>query len=315
MTQTHTCPRCGYDLQGEIVRWDEACPLHGRCAECGTEFAWENIYFPLRYSLPWLVEHARSWRDFVARGWTTFFRVILPPRFWRDLKVTHPVSVLRAAGWLLLWCLTLHILASAASLALALALRGGPLSFKDFAGAFTYPASSADIDLISRFIGGNLYNTRLPHYPKLLATFSLAWMLMFMFLPWTRKRAKLRWAHIARAGVYSMSWVLLLPAFRLGRNTFMIFDVLHRARPGTAATPGLPRAWGSWNMGLLLLGGMYPYAAGAVILLWSLWWWRGACVMGWKLEHANVLWVLVSVAALLAAILLTLDPMVMMSWI
>ena len=34
------CPRCGYDLSGEIATWTEACPVRGLCTECGLEFAW-----------------------------------------------------------------------------------------------------------------------------------------------------------------------------------------------------------------------------------------------------------------------------------
>ncbi|MCA3005477.1 MAG: hypothetical protein IOD15_08950 [Phycisphaerales bacterium] len=37
------CPRCGYDLVGEVMRWQGACPLDGRCSECGLELRWAEV--------------------------------------------------------------------------------------------------------------------------------------------------------------------------------------------------------------------------------------------------------------------------------
>jgi hypothetical protein len=270
------------------------------------------VYFPKRYALPWLVEHAKGRWGFVGRWVPTLWRVVLPPWFWRDLRVTHPVSVRRAVLWLVLGCLVVHVLASAAALVMMWAFAGGAMAPGSIADAFFYPASSFDTEQIVRYMGFWGYSTDAPHYPQLLTLFSAAWMLMFMFLPWTRRRAKLRWAHIVRAGVYSMSWVLLLPAFRLGRNAFLTFEAL-RAMPGTLGM----RLYRGYSMSVesLLLVGNYPEGVGLVLLLWSLWWWRAACVSGWKLEKANLVWFLVSVAALLAAAVCTLDPMTMMQWI
>lgn len=312
VTQTHLCPCCGYDLQGEIARWEEACPLQGRCVECGTEFDWELIYFSHRYGLPWLVEHAQERWDFARRWLPTWWRVLLPPWFWRDLRVTHPVSVRRAVWWVVLPCLVLQLLASVAGLAMVVVKPVGQLTIGRIASAFFYPATNFDVEEINRLLGGYLYYTQAPHYPKLLMLFSAAWVFMLMFLPWTRKRAKLRWAHIARASVYAMSWVMLLPAFRLGRNAFLTLEAL-QAAPGTL---GL-RLFRGYSMRVesLLLVGNSPEGVGLVLLLWSLWWWRAACVTGWKLEQGNVVWFLVSVAALLTAAVLTLDPMTMMGWI
>lgn len=40
---TPRCPRCGYDQSGEVQTWRSACPLHGRCPECGLEFRWRYV--------------------------------------------------------------------------------------------------------------------------------------------------------------------------------------------------------------------------------------------------------------------------------
>jgi hypothetical protein len=42
-TRRAGCPRCGYDLGGEVARWVEQCPLRGRCTECGLEVEWGPV--------------------------------------------------------------------------------------------------------------------------------------------------------------------------------------------------------------------------------------------------------------------------------
>lgn len=42
------CPRCGYDLGGQVATWREACPLEGSCPECGATFAWGKVFYGYR---------------------------------------------------------------------------------------------------------------------------------------------------------------------------------------------------------------------------------------------------------------------------
>lgn len=93
------CPRCGYDLSGVIASWEGACPLEGRCSECGVDFHWGDLLNERRRHLPWLYEHANRWWNFSA-AWKTTLTALTPWRFWRQTKVHHPIRLVRLALWL-----------------------------------------------------------------------------------------------------------------------------------------------------------------------------------------------------------------------
>lgn len=98
------CPRCDYDQTGTVAGWHRAgaCPLAGRCPECGLEFLWADVLDPRRTLPRWSIEH-RPLRpnSILAASW----RALRPRRLWATsdpLRLQHPVHPWRL---LLLICL------------------------------------------------------------------------------------------------------------------------------------------------------------------------------------------------------------------
>ncbi|MHC5024619.1 MAG: hypothetical protein ACYTGG_12055, partial [Planctomycetota bacterium] len=101
--QTISCPRCGYDLRGEIGRWRTSCPLRGRCVECGLDIDYGRVFVHARH--PWLFEY--DWRSRpLSRLVRTFSRALWAPRFWREVRLEDPVY-LRPVAFVALTCILL----------------------------------------------------------------------------------------------------------------------------------------------------------------------------------------------------------------
>ncbi len=107
-----TCPRCGYDQSGIITTWDTAgaCPLHGRCTECGSPFDWGAVLDPLRVVKCWSFEHADRRR--ALRWIQTALFLAVPWAFWRRLEMTHALRPARIALFLCAGVLLAHMAAA-----------------------------------------------------------------------------------------------------------------------------------------------------------------------------------------------------------
>ncbi|MBI1190076.1 MAG: hypothetical protein GC200_05270 [Tepidisphaera sp.] len=316
MTSQHICPRCGYDLSGETSRWEEACPLRGRCPECGTEFEWELIFLPGRFDLPWFVEHGHGWREFVRRWPRTLAKVLVPPGFWREVDVTRRVSVKRALAWVLVPLVVLHVVASVVALLPGIVVTGGSISsitLIDVQEAALYPFWDM------YFLGSSFSTLSLqfwmlvqPRYVRWGVACALAWPLVLALLPATRHLAKLRWHHLARAAGYSVWWVIALPLFRIGRDLVFLFEVLsvpaiNRPKPlPLSGWWGGPRKYFLWEF--------WPQLVGTALVAWVLWWWWCACTVGWKIERGRLVWILLTIAAMLAGCVASLDEAALSGW-
>ncbi|MCZ6835837.1 MAG: hypothetical protein O7G85_08695 [Planctomycetota bacterium] len=103
MTRTETaCPRCGYDLQGVIASWEDACPMQGVCAECGLEYSWAEVMCPDKFEPRWCVEFKSRSLSFVRKAFKTFAKSLRPWSFWRDLKMSNDIHWLRLILYLVL---------------------------------------------------------------------------------------------------------------------------------------------------------------------------------------------------------------------
>src|SRR5512138_1001196 len=98
---TPTCPRCGYDQSGVADAWEDRCPVEGTCPECGTAFAWADLFDPSRRDVPWLAEHARGVRDAARRTPGMLGRLARPCGFWRAVGVYAAVRPWRLGAWCL----------------------------------------------------------------------------------------------------------------------------------------------------------------------------------------------------------------------
>ncbi len=135
MPPTPACPRCGYDLSGQVAPWggrvlekdDEprrhegheagarevgdgaACPVVGTCSECGLEFLWRDLLVPRFQKVKGFYEHARSAWNFSALTRTRTW-CLIPWVFWGIVKLHHEVRWKRVAWAAVITLLTLHML-------------------------------------------------------------------------------------------------------------------------------------------------------------------------------------------------------------
>lgn len=222
---THTCPRCGYDQAGEVQRWEAsepaACPLVGRCSECGLELEWRLVMRPELNVPRWFIEAAEVGR----RRWAavgTAWRSMLPWMFWRKVRMEYPIA-LRCA-------LAVAMLVFGASYGLMLVVTQltQPLNF----GVTRWNAILECLPVSGfwlPFSGNEEWLFYTPYSPSaaanswkitsidqvlsatdllvLLAAFLMP--LTFRLLPVTLRRCKVRKEHLVRIALYSTPWVLL----------------------------------------------------------------------------------------------------------
>lgn len=285
------CPRCGYDLSGEPARWVDQCPLETICPECGTGVAWADVFDPSRRELEWFAEHGPA-RGVAARLVPTLRRIFGVLPFWRSVSVLHRVRLQRAAGWLGGAMLLLHLLGSGTGLATGFAY-GRPLNAHAIANSVGFPIVS-----MGQFSVPALLVDEWPLYMVPAIVFATAWPAMFAVLPTTRRLAKLRPAHLARAWMYSLAWLPLLCVFRIGRNIWLLAQL--SAMPRSAAPTvfvALPR-----QPMPLRLSEVAPELLGTLLFAWIAAWWLTAAKVGWRLHMGTLVWFLLCLAAGLLAL-------------
>jgi len=213
----------------------EACPLDGRCSECGLEFAWGEVCNETRRKLRGVVEHEPSGRmglRVYAAAWWTWGWTVLPHRFWRRVRMYHPASPGRWLVWLLTVLLTMHVLTAgmtavgyaAHQSVMTTARLGRPDPGLHLAARFLseLAAPIAGVELLRlNPIGGFTFS--LPRYSEIrwfqdgvAATLaaglagSVTFAVVFALLPDTRRVSKVRLVHVGRAFVYGLGWLVLL---------------------------------------------------------------------------------------------------------
>ncbi len=292
------CARCGYDLTGIAASWVASCPVRGICPECGHGFRWADVYDPARNDLPWLIEHTRRAGDFRRRAFATLGRALYPPAYWRAVGVSVRVRlmpvfllVLAVFGAIHLMCGFNFARANVGSWlvwgntrttdAIELWLSGLLNGLIHPVGRFrTAPAGAGPFSVVG--------------WPGVLAFAFLAhavWPAMFLVLPVTRRVAKLRWAHIARAWV--MGLLMLVPAYVI-QSALTLGDAF-----GTWRSP----IWSSWYSEPAIL--VWP-----VFLIVS-WWWWAAIRVGWRIERGGrvfgLLWLVSLAVPVLVSVAIDLD--------
>ncbi|MDY7109611.1 MAG: hypothetical protein SYC29_13335 [Planctomycetota bacterium] len=222
------CPRCGYDLRGEIASWGRSCPLEGVCAECGLEIAWRELLNPVLIKPRWCVEYAgSSWRV-PGRAVRTLMAMCWPWYFWRSLRMVHEIRWRRVRGCLLFWAFALYLLFCACHAALmfsqwsAWGLRmpaklAHPL---DVLMAAVLPASDSlpwkGVSALSPC--DVLVEIWVPVVIVPVLPFAVIHLLSasgFVTLPVSRRRARVRWAHIGRILLYGLGWFVPVIALTL----------------------------------------------------------------------------------------------------
>ncbi len=313
MSSAHAlCPRCHYDQRGTIETWNDSCPLRGRCCECGLEYEWGDVLNPFRGRLPGLVEHARGVPQLVRWTFTTFGWIILPHRFWKRVELHHTISLRTILLGPLLVMAVFHFAAwvlAVIAFLLTPPNTGGPPASLDTIDDWWLDAALLMAEPFAR--GATWYSpsgrsiyvdwTVLLFLDRLLAlvTCVLAWPLLFMVLPITRRAGKLRWSHIWRAGLYPFWWLVVLHIsdrlIAVGNSLIMIVYSL------TGDTRAYQVAE-AVNPTVVFLANTLWFIGPA----WILAWWYVALRRGFRLERAGLLWAVLGVAVLAASAIIFL---------
>ncbi len=214
------CPRCAYDLSGPVPTWTESCPVAGICPECGLDCRWTDIFDPLRDVPSWFFEFAPLRR--VPAFPSTLVRAHLPWGFWRDVKLSFPHRPRRLA---LFAALVLGVVWAFGIIALFL-LSGFayrslyPIQWVRMSGRWVQRGGVFDIGEILPTLGrAAAWPLQVPVGPfggpwAESTWFVVAFLVItpagFFLLGETLGRAKVRAAHVLRAGVYTAAPAALL---------------------------------------------------------------------------------------------------------
>lgn len=284
------CPRCGYDLSGIATSWADRCPLEGVCSECGHALRWGDVFDPSNNDLPWLVEHARSWRGFGRRVMGTFARACWPPVYWRAVGVearvrVWPIVVLVALVWgvpyLVSGVMFGYDLRTSWTFRNSAYLSRLNVSDWQLARALAVNGAVHPVGMFwdPRLMWGSFSRHGWPQVLAFGVILHTCWPVLFTILPVVRRRARLRAAHLARAWVTGL--LMLLPAWCL--HLAQITGQWQRI-PGWAQWTEDPATW-LW----------------VSVPLVGLWWWS-AITIGWKVEQGGRVFWLLAVASVLAAV-------------
>lgn len=302
------CARCGYDLSGQYEALDEPRPETGRCAECGTEFRWAEALDPESTDVPAYFEHASGRLELLRAAVVTWAWSLWPPLFWSRVHTRMRTDARRMLLWLLMITVPPHLLASAAGLisgwAHNLLTWQGSVDPWQVVSYVTFPFATLRRSSLPTGVPDCFSQVEdWPWYILPSLAFSLAWPLLMILLPATRRLAKLKDEHVLRAAVFGLAWLAPLSLFRLARNTWGIFTGIADLRYVPA--PGMPPTYSPAR-----LNDFAPEVVGILLLAWISWWWFMACTKGWRLRHAGLVWVLLTVASgLVAAVMAARDDL------
>lgn len=310
------CPRCDYDLSGEIATWQERCPLHGRCPECGLELSWSRMF---RETPPpaWSVEHVpwSRWRVPLAAVRSASL-ALAPWRLWRGLSLSMPVAPGRLLGMLVLWAALAYAAAAAFMFGMLCLEAYAEYRYQVLSAAWAaatpnvYPRMpptpwgeactyvlvyewyrwvSPYFD-VTRYIPGSVSFRSVDATPVMLtAMLVLVMPATLAVMPYSLRRAKVRGRHLVRLTAY---WLVWMPVFCM---VPAVGDSLHRQaeqwsynlsiRAGRAG-PRLP-AWKlSLSSGLEWYTRHDSAVAACLLLGLVLWFWGWAARRYLRLPHA-----------------------------
>ncbi len=221
--QDTRCPRCDYDQQGEIARWESAvpqcCPLIGRCTECGLDFQWRLVMRPELQVPSWFVEFA-EWRRIFRASILTGLMSAMPWIFWRRVRMEHPIR------WARLLCTVSVLIFSAIILTHLASQDRSPIvaellnlvldqfDGQTFMGITLEP--SFGVRLNTRALH-QMWPYGIPSITQFLSTTDVVVLLsgvlmpaMFLLLPVTLRQCRVRPSHVLRVMLYVTPWIMLV---------------------------------------------------------------------------------------------------------
>ena len=311
------CPKCGYDQSGEIATWGSVCPVEGRCPECGLAFLWRDVFDPAHNELGWYVEHAVSMLGLMGRTPGTLARLVIPLFYWRAVGVEKRIGLRTLVLWLIVFWIVLHLLLSIPYgigiwSGMSSQMYGSIGELHDrtglkglgvpFFNALAWPWNGAWVDYQTNRVhygmswtttGMVLKNYISPMVP--LFGMSMLWVVILLATPTTRRRAKIRWAHVARAALVSV--VPMILAYEFARLVEGLDD---------------------WSMVGFTVSNDWGRSFGAVIMpalvLWMLVFWILAVVVGWKIRPFGMVVFLGSITSVLGGVVMLYVVSILFGW-
>lgn len=298
------CPKCGYDQSGIVESWTDRCPLSGRCAECGLEFDWADVMDPKRVCLPWYTEHATGPMQMLRRTPGTIIRLMYPPVFWSRVGVMMELRLRRLVLWSLAVAFAVHLCASV-FVGLGNWADNGRFQYGSFSSYLSTYGFLGVIRLLFNAIlngiaymefdpaGDPIFGLGVTYYSSHsgswfvflpYAGMVILWLVVLLAIPTTRRLAKLRGVHIARATIISLLAI------------WIIFEGF-RAVIGIDIWLGLP-LWLAMSFGWLIL------AMGG----WFLLFWGSAVRTGWEIGPSWLLIILGTIASILGGLVAAALP-------
>lgn len=305
------CPRCGYDFDGIITTWTDACPMHGTCSECGLEFDWCDVLGPLHRIPTWFLEHPyrRAWRTFMP----TYVRSLRPAPFWRAVRITFPIMRWRLAQFAAEILITFHLIVAYLSLAgafgfgwfIELIQHGNAEASWNVAKVIAWPYRDQMCTVSpkagSGVAGMSWFYVYSPTDAGVLIALFWCVLMPFAFLLLRRsmRSAKVRTVHLFRVATYSLA---PLPVFF---SVYALLSIEHQWWQYTI-TPPLIATWTDWIQ--VHLSSPVPGRCWmlAVVGLWLVWTWFNATKHYLRLRHAAGVALAMMTVAGLASVLLAL---------
>lgn len=290
------CPRCGYDLRGAVQSWRDACPLDGRCTECGLGFNWADLFTrPLHR---WLFEH--QWRRRPIRS--ALFTMIAPlggRRMCREITLMQPIRLAP-----LIWLLAGLVLAT-------IAVRTGRIWYAEGLtgsrwGARWMPptTSSQDVLLWLRF--------EFQFFALCLAPAFVLPLLAFRAIPTSLRRVKVRRVHLVRAWLY---WLIAAAAVALLLAIVQFGYVWIRSDDLPELL--MPSQWRFFSFtdgGVSTVIFMTVKPLWFIVMVWAFFWWWSACRCYLRLPDAGLTATLLMTVVLIASYLITFIGAEVLNW-
>lgn len=323
-----SCPRCDYDQSGSIATWTETCPLTGRCPECGLEFDWLDVFEPDRQDVRWFYEHTPRGRLGVWRAIRTAARAIVPPLFWGQIGVRQRLAPRRMVLWVTGWLVAVQCVAGGLQVVIAERVMaanmlanqsiyygsGGPTGPDELSSPDELPVCAEaflrpwlDLQFGSGAISPRILVLDWPSYAMSLPVMTGFMGAMLIVLSASRRVAKVRPTHVLRATVFGLT------GFVFVAQAIYIVPLAVEAARLLAASPqavfnGDPAVQSSWTEPINFwyfnaFGLLWPWL---LLLPWFALWWYGAIVRGLALPKGRLIWLLLSIAAVLLGLIVSL---------
>lgn len=308
------CPRCDYDLVGEVSRWNHeegeegaCCPWKGTCSECGLEFVWGDLYRPELTHRWWFYENRKGMALGAVVG--TLWRAVCVLPLWRAMRLENEVRLGRAVVWV-----------GMAVVVAVLSLMGVMVLMRVVEGDSLQGSVAECGDVVLASLGGR-WPGKHPMWMRGAVPGFVMCPLVFLALPFARAQSKVAMRHVARAAAYSVAGVVAAVSLS-----------------GVMALAGIAIAWtsrgrGPWaqpDVSLMLkfgnlnpLGGVFEMQAidgwrwrfdpggGPVLALMGAWlgvYWLVALRTGFRMKDWFAVWASMMVCSVvLAMVLLMFD--------